>query len=216
VKKYFEYGELEVNYLKSIDPKLKMTIEKIGKIERAVETDLFTALASNIVSQQISTKAAVTVWNRLVSLVDEVTPISLNKLSIEEIQKCGMSFRKASYIKEMVIKVVNKELDINSLNELSDDEVIKELVKIKGIGKWTAEMLLIFSMERANILSFDDLAIHRGLRILYGHDNVDKQLFENYCEVYSPYGSVASLYLWKISGNALGSEFIDPKVLKRE
>jgi DNA-3-methyladenine glycosylase II len=168
------YGEAEINYLKSKDKKLSVAIDRIGKIEREVTPDLFTALVSSIVSQQISNKAAATVWGRLCSLVGEVTPKSIVEADINDIQKCGMSVRKASYIKNIGEKVYGGELNVDEFHNLSDDEIIKELSALHGIGIWTAEMLMIFSMQRPNVVSWGDLAIRRGMCNLYHHKELTK------------------------------------------
>jgi len=118
---------------------------------------------------------------------------------INSIQKCGMTFRKASYIKNIAQSVCSSELNINELNDLSDDEVIKKLISLNGIGVWTAEMLMIFSMKRPDIVSWGDLAIRRGICMLYNHKELTKTHFERYKKRYSPYGSVASFYLWALS-----------------
>jgi DNA-3-methyladenine glycosylase II len=110
-----------------------------------------------------------------------------------------MTFRKAEYIKDFACKVLSGEFDIESLPDKSDDELIARLSALKGIGVWTAEMIMTFCMQRPDIFSFGDLAIHRGLRMLYHHKNVDKKLFEKYRRRYSPYGTVASLYIWAIA-----------------
>ena len=114
-----------------------------------------------------------------------------------------MTFRKAGYIKDFADKVKNKEFDINSINELTNEEIIKKLTALKGIGVWTAEMILIFCLQRPDVLSFGDLAIHRGMRMLYHHKDIDKKRFEKYAKRYSTYGTVASLYLWAIAGGAM-------------
>ena len=97
----------------------------------------------------------------------------------------------------------SEEFDIDRIEGLSDDEVIGELVKLKGVGVWTAEMLLLFCLERPDVLSYDDLAIQRGLRMVYHHRKIDRKLFEKYRRRFSPYGSVASLYLWAAAGGAV-------------
>jgi DNA-3-methyladenine glycosylase II len=195
----FKYGSIEIDYLKKKDKKLAEAIDRIGMIEREVTTDLFTALISSIVAQQISAKAADTVWNRIVERFGEVTPERLAQISTEEIQQCGLSMRKASYIKGITEVVIKGELDLEELTKLSDDEVSKRLSALNGIGVWTAEMLMIFSMQRPDIVSWGDLAIRRGMMMLYHHKELPKERFEKYRKRYSPYGSVASLYLWAIS-----------------
>lgn len=196
---FFEYGEKELNHLKKQDERMKWAIETIGHIDRNVNPDLFTGLMSSIIAQQISSKAAKTVWTRFEALCDAVTPERVNALSIESIQKLGMSYRKANYISEIANRVVTGALDLEALNALSDAEVATKLKSLPGIGVWTAEMLMIFSMQRTNIVSWDDLAIRRGMMRLYGLEKLDKQLFADIRERYTPFGSVASLYLWEIS-----------------
>ncbi len=198
----FIYGEKEIDYLKKVDSALGAIIDEIGMIRRPVITDLFTSLVSSIVGQQISTKAMDTVWKRFEERFHQITPETLDKASFEEIQQCGMSMRKATYIKGVAAKVITGELNIDELYTLSEEEVIGKLSAIHGIGVWTAEMTMIFCMQRPNIMSWGDLAILRGLRMLYHHKKIDKELFQKYKRRYSPYASVASLYLWAIAGGA--------------
>ena len=195
----FKYGETEINYLKKKDKKLSAAIDRIGKIEREVTPDLFTALVSSIVSQQISNKAASTVWGRLCNLLGDINPKSIIEADVAEIQKCGMSVRKATYIKNIGEKVYSCELNIEEFHNLSDSDIIQKLSALHGIGVWTAEMLLIFSMERPDVVSWGDLAIRRGMCNLYHHKELTKTQFDRYKKRYSPYGSVASLYLWALS-----------------
>ena len=199
---YFEYGASEIGWLKSRDSVLGSAIDEIGHIFRPVMPNLFEALVHSIVGQQISTRAHATVWSRIVGLVEPFTPDRIAVLPVEELQKCGISMRKALYIKEAADSVSNGRLDLDTLNELPDSEVCNRLREIKGIGVWTAEMLMTFSMQRPDIISWDDLAIHRGLRMLYRHRKITHELFAKYRRRYSPYGTVASLYLWAIAGGA--------------
>ena len=195
----FHYDEEAIRFLKAKDPILADIIDRIGPIERLIDADLFSALINNIVGQQISMKAQETVWKRMIAAFGAVTPENLCRVSIEEIQQCGLSTRKATYIREAAEKVISGECDLEALKDMSDEEVIAELSQLRGIGKWTAEMLLIFSMGRQDVLSWDDLAIHRGLRMVYHHRKITKPLFQKYKRRYAPYGSVASLYLWEVS-----------------
>jgi len=200
--KYFIYGEAEIKYLKSKCATLAKAIDKIGHINRAITPDLFSALVYSIVGQQISNKAASTICARVDTLVSPLTPANIAAVPLADLQKCGMSFRKVSYIKDIANTILNGELNLEELHDLPDDEVCKKLSALKGIGVWTAEMLMIFSMQRPNVLSLGDLAIHRGLRMLYGHETITKEIFAEYKELYSPYASIASLYLWAIAGGA--------------
>ncbi|MDR7869746.1 MAG: hypothetical protein RIN55_02720 [Tissierellaceae bacterium] len=199
--KYYKYGKEELDYLKEKDPILGEAIDRIGFVKRQVNPDIFESLISSIISQQISTKAALTVKMRLIDLVGEITPENIVSLDIESIQQCGMSMRKADYIKSTAESVVTKEIDLYNLDKLTDEEVVKELVKLKGIGEWTAEMMLIHSLQRPNILSYKDLAIRRGIMRLYSLEDLSKKEFEIYRNRYSPYNTVASIYLWELSEN---------------
>jgi len=195
----FKYGLVELENLKKKDKKLGAAIERIGMIEREVIPDLFSALVNSIVGQQISSKAAVTVWNRVQECLGVITPESIASANIENIQQCGLSMRKAGYIKGIGEAAMEGRLKLSELHELPDSEIIERLSSLNGIGKWTAEMLLIFSMERPNVVSWGDLAIQRGMMNLYGLKALSKEQFAKYVKRYSPYGSVASLYLWALS-----------------
>ena len=197
---YFKYGNKELDWLRSKDPALGAAIDRIGRIRRAVNPDLFSALINSIVGQQISSKAQATVWARIQERFKPLTPKAIGSVSAQELQSCGISMRKAQYIKGIAEAVLDGSLDLPKLHKLPDEEVCKRLVQIKGIGVWTAEMLMIFSMQRMDILSWGDLAIQRGLRMLYKHRKITPKLFNKYKQRYSPYATVASLYLWTISG----------------
>jgi DNA-3-methyladenine glycosylase II len=200
---YFKYGQKELDYLKAKDKKLEEVIDKIGMIERTVIPDVFSALIHSIVGQQISTKAHQTIWERIVARLEAVTPENVLNIADDELQSLGLSFRKVEYMKNIAHKVESNELDLIKLQTLSDNEVCTELSNIKGIGKWTAEMIMLFSMQRQNILSYGDLAIVRGLRMLHHHREITPKLHQKYWRRYSPYASVASLYLWAIAAGAI-------------
>lgn len=200
---YFKYGEKEISYLKNKDKKLAEVIEKVGFIERETEPELFSALVHHIVGQQISTKVQATIWERMKHSLGAVTPETILIVSEDEIHSFGISLRKVEYIKDFARKVHMGEFDRDAAEKMDDDELIKYLTSLKGVGVWTAEMILLFSLERPNVLSFDDLGIQRGLRMVYHHLKIDRKLFEKYRKRYSPYCSVASLYLWAVSGGAI-------------
>ncbi len=183
---YFLYTDAETDYLKKKDKRLAAAIERIGPIQRSVNPDLFTALISSIVSQQISSKAGETVWNRMCSAITPLTPQALSATSEETIQSFGMSFRKARYIQCAARAVCNGDIDLDSLRQKTDDEVCRILSSLPGIGTWTAEMLMLFSMNRKNIFSYNDLAIHRGLRILYGHKKSIKRCLKSIVAATAP------------------------------
>ncbi len=200
---FFEYGQKETDWLKSRDKKLSAVIDQVGPIYRKIIPDLFAALVHSIVGQQISTKAQETIWNRLQSVFGKITPEKMAKTEDARLQSIGISFRKVNYIKRAAEKIGNGEFDIDALRDMDDAEVARQLSSLDGIGRWSAEMLMLFSMQRPNILSFDDLAIQRGLRMVYRHRKIDRRIFERYRRRYTPYGSVASLYLWAVAGGAI-------------
>ncbi len=200
---FFEYGQKETDWLKSRDKKLSAVIEQVEPIYRRTIPDLFAALVHSIVGQQISTKAQETIWNRLQSVFGKITPEKMAKTEDARLQSIGISFRKVNYIKRAAEKIENGEFDIDALRDMDDAEVARQLSSLDGIGLWSAEMLMLFSMQRPNILSFDDLAIQRGLRMVYRHRKIDRRMFERYRRRYTPYGSVASLYLWAVAGGAI-------------
>lgn len=200
---YFEYGKTETEYLKSKDKRLGEVIDKIGHIDRTVDYDLFSSVVHHIIGQQISTKAQATVLQRMQTALGEIGADTISASTENELQSFGMTFRKASYIKDFAMKVQNGEFNLDNILELPDEDAIKALVSLKGIGVWTAEMILLFCLQRPNIFSYDDLAIQRGLRMVYHHRDINKKLFEKYRRRFSPYCSVASLYLWAVAGGAI-------------
>lgn len=145
---YFQYGETEINYLKRKDKKLAWAIEKIGHIERKLDANLFAAVVRHIVGQQISSKAQATVWARLEARLKVVTPFTVHAASAEELQGLGMSLRKAEYIKDFADRIVGGEFDLQAVEHMNDAEAITALSSLKGIGKWTAEMILLFCQRR--------------------------------------------------------------------
>ena len=200
---HFEYGEKEISYLKSKDAKLAEVIDTLGFVEREVDTDLFSSVIHHIIGQQISTKAQATIWQRMQDSLDEVNAETILSAGVSDLQALGISFRKAEYITDFARKVHTGEFDIEAVNQMSDADAISALSSLKGIGVWTAEMILLFCMQRPDIFSYDDLAIQRGLRMVYHHRRIDRKLFEKYRRRFSPYCSVASLYLWAVSGGAI-------------
>ena len=195
----FQYGQKELDYLKKKDKKLGEAIERIGFIEREVIPDLFTALVNSIVAQQISLKAVDTIWGRMQERFGEITAEKMAEQAVEAVQQCGMTMKKAVWIKNIAEAVAQGQLDLNELSQLSDEEVCRRLCSLNGIGLWTAEMLMTFSLQRKDVVSWGDLAIRRGMMRLYHHKKLDKAKFERYKKRYSPYGTIASLYLWRIS-----------------
>ena len=192
-----------MDYLCQKDGKMKDVIETLGMIHREVDDDLFTSVIHHIVGQQISTKAQKTIYQRMKNGLGVIDEDAIYEASDAYLQSFGLTFRKVSYMKDFALKVRNHEIDLDGLYEKSDEEVIEILQSLKGIGRWTAEMILLFCMQRKNVFAYDDLAIQRGLRMVYHHRKITKQLFEKYRRRFSPYCSIASLYLWAVAGGKM-------------
>lgn len=200
---YFAYGERELSYLRQKDKRLGAVIDRIGQIDRAVDPNLFSSVVHHIIGQQISTKAQATIWQRIHDTLGSINAETILKAGVPALQALGMTFRKAEYITDFAEKVHTGAFDLNAVERMNDEDAIRALSSLKGIGVWTAEMILLFCMQRPDIFSYDDLAIHRGLRMVYHHREIDRARFEKYRRQFSPYGSVASLYLWAVAGGAI-------------
>lgn len=209
----FAYGETELAWLRKKDKRLGEVIDRIGHVDRAVDPDLFSAVIHHIIGQQISMKAQATIWQRMQDALGAVSAETILAAGVPELQSLGMTFRKAEYITDFAKKVHTGEFDLISIGEKPDEEVILELSALRGIGVWTAEMLLLFCLQRPNVFSYGDLAILRGMRMVYRHKEIDRARFERYRKRFSPYCSIASLYFWAVSGGAL-PELTDPAAPK--
>ncbi len=207
---FFAYGDAEVAHIAARDPVLGQVMAEIGPIEREIIPDVYTALVQAILAQQISAPALKTIWDRTLARFGMpsqdgtiiITPQAIAAASVGEIQTLGTSMRKASYIADATLRILSGGLDLEALRSMSDQEVCEALTALRGVGVWTAEMLLIFSLQRPDVMSYRDLAIVRGLRMLHGIHEVTPAVFEEYRLRYSPHGTVASLYLWAIAGGA--------------
>lgn len=194
-------------HLQSVDLKLATIIDNYElRPQRHLPRTHFEALVEAIVSQQLSVKAADTIFARFVSLFPNQkipTPEVVLKLPLPKFRKVGISVQKANYIKDLSGKIVSGELKLNSLHRLENEEVISELVKVKGIGRWTAEMFLMFSLCRPNVFSNGDLGLRKAIQKLYNMKNppTEKQL-NQLTNKWSPYKTTASRYLWKSLENS--------------
>jgi DNA-3-methyladenine glycosylase II len=197
--KYIEYGKEELDYLIKKDKVLGDYIKKTGFIKRELNSDIFTSLISSIISQQVSTKAAKTINERLNNIVINLTPKKILELDDSLLQSIGISFRKVSYMKDIAKNFTEKPHIYNNLNNLPDHLIVEELIKLKGVGTWTAEMLLIHSFNRRDVISFLDLGIKRGIMRLYNKDSTSKEDWIYFKNLYAPYNTIASIYLWEAS-----------------
>lgn len=161
--------------------------------------DPFPALVRTITAQQISTKAAATIHGRLVALMPGgVTPEALLALSDEQLRGAGLSRQKTAYLRDLASKVTSGDLPVHSLHELTDDEVIQAIVKVKGLGRWSAEMFLMFRLQRPDVLPVDDLGIVTAIQRLYGLRKRPKaDRIKKIGEAWRPYRTVACWYLWR-------------------
>ena len=164
---YFEYGENEITYLRNKDKKLSEVIDQIGMIEREVDTDLFSAVVHHIIGQQISTKAQATIWQRMKETLGEVNAVTILSADISKLQSLGMTFRKAEYITDFARKVHEGVFDLETVAQMSDEAAIKELASLKGIGVWTAEMILLFCLQRPDIFRDEFVGKQPGSRMVY-------------------------------------------------
>ncbi len=218
-QQFFEYGHVETDYLKGRDAKLGEVIDSVGHIYRQVDSDLFASVIHHIIGQQISTKAQATIWNRFLDEYGNdgaeyatIRPETVASQSIDSLQSLGITYRKAGYILDFAQQVSDGRFNLADMREQDDAEIIRQLSALKGIGTWTAEMIMLFCMQRPNVFAFDDLAIQRGLRMVYHHRRISTELFERYRRRFSPYCSVASLYLWAVaSGTVPGMRDYAPK-----
>ena len=200
---YFAYGERELSYLRQKDKRLSVVMDRIGHIDRAVDPDLFSSVVHHIIGQQISTKAQATIWQRIHDTLGSINAETILKAGVPALQALGMTFRKAEYITDFAEKIHTGAFRLDEVARMNDEDAIRALSSLKGIGVWTAEMILLFCLQRPDIFSYDDLAIRRGLRMVYHHREIDRERFERYRRRFSPYGSVASLYLWAVAGGAI-------------
>jgi 3-methyladenine DNA glycosylase/8-oxoguanine DNA glycosylase len=195
----FEYGQKEIDHLRRKDPKLGRAIERIGMLEREVMPDLFEALASCIVAQQVSGKAADAIWGKLKAKLGKVTPKAVAAAGDGDLRACGLSGQKLGYLRGIADGVLDGSIDLEALRDLPNAEVAERLTALRGVGRWTVEMLLIFSLMRPDVISFGDLGIRRGMMRLYGLKTLSREQFDRYAKRYSPFGTVASMYLWVIA-----------------
>ena len=156
----------------------------------------FEDLVDAICSQQLSGKAAKTIFGRVKTSLTKITPENIISKSDQELRDCGLSWQKVSYVKDLAMKVKEGKLHINNLNKFSDEDVVKELIAVKGIGRWTAEMFLMFSLARPDIFPVDDLVINKAIYKIEKKETSKEDKLK-FSERWRPYRTVASWYLWR-------------------
>lgn len=180
-------------------------LEKVYKIHGedlfniSKKKDLFDDLAESIISQQLSVKASDAIYKRVIDLMPSklLTPQNLLKVKDEDLRKTGLSFGKIKYLKDLSEKVESGQLDLNKLDVLDNEEVIAELTKVKGIGRWTAEMFLMFALGRPDIFSHGDLGLKNAMKKIYGFENYKIEEVEDVVIKWSPYRTLAARVLWR-------------------
>lgn len=195
--------------LAAADPTMAALIERVGKIDIATRMkrrkeerpeDPYGALLRAIVGQQLSTKAARTIYLRVVDLFGGTTPTpeQLLEASEEDLRGCGLSGRKTEYVRDLAAHVVSGELELGRLDQLGDEEVVEEIVAVRGLGQWTAEMFLLFHLQRPDVLSGGDLGIRKAIQIEYELEEMPTPTrVVEIGEPWRPHRSLASLYLWE-------------------
>ena len=188
-----------VTHLKKSDPVLRAIIERVGPCRMEFGPAEFSSLAEAIVYQQLNGKAAVTIFKRFAALVGEpITPEGILKLSDEQLRSAGLSKQKSAYLKDLAAKTASGLLDFSRLPELPDEEVIKHLTQVKGIGVWTAHMFLLFSLRRPNVLPTGDYGVQMAVKKHYKKRKLPKPKdMEKIARAWEPYRSIACWYMWR-------------------
>ena len=190
-------SEKAVLFLKK-DKKLGYIIDKKGIVEIKPKKDYFNVLAVSIVYQQLSGASASAIYGRLKeSCNGKVTPEKIDNLSDKKMRKLGLSRQKISYLNDLAKKFMDKEVNPRKFHSQSDQEIIEELVRIRGIGRWTAEMFLMFSLAREDVFPADDLGIKKAIERIYGLKDTSTKKLDLFSLRWKPYRTYASLYLWK-------------------
>ena len=195
------YPSGAIEHLRAADPVLGSLITRYGIVTRDRGRPAFYALMAAIVGQQISVKAAAAIMGRLLGLFPEglaVQAAALADVSVEQLRAVGLSVAKAGYLHDLAAKVADGTVDLAALPQLPDEEVITTLCQVKGIGRWTAEMFLIFHLMRPNVLPLDDLGLLKGISLSYfSGEPVSRSEARELGEGWAPFRSVATWYLWR-------------------
>jgi len=180
------------------DEHLARLIGRIGDLTIRLTPDPFCALAMAIIGQQLSLKAAAAIQRRVLALAPSFAPEELLKVEEERLREAGLSRAKVASIRDLCVKVLSGEVALDGLREMDDEAVIAMVTRVKGIGRWTAEMFLLFSLGRPDVFSAADLGLQRAVQRLYRlSERPDKAQMELYGKRWAPYRSVASFYLWE-------------------
>jgi DNA-3-methyladenine glycosylase II len=187
-----------IKYLSKKDRHLKILFNLIGEISYTLYNDSYKFLVNTIIGQMLSNKVADIISNRLLDLCNgDINPKTIIKLSYSELRNIGISNSKINYIMNLTTAVLNKEINFESFSTKNNIEIEKELQKIKGIGKWSSKMYLIFVLDRNDVLPYEDMAFIQGYSWLYNTTKVDKKSIMTKCKKWGNYSSIAARYLYK-------------------
>ena len=193
-----EYWDEARKYLTRRDRVMKRLIPQFGTACLQSRGDAFTTLARSIVGQQISVKAAQSVWERFAALPKRMTPANVLKLKVDDMRAAGLSARKIEYLVDLALHFDSGAIHTDAWREMDDEEIIAELVGIRGIGRWTAEMFLIFHLMRPNVLPLDDVGLITGIsKNYFSGDPVSRSDAREVAAAWNPYCSVATWYIWR-------------------
>ena len=190
-----------LEHLHRVDSIMSDLIQKAGPFTLKLDRNRFGLLVRSILSQQISTKAARAIRLRLVQLLlpDKLSPEAVAGVTDEQLRSVGLSAQKVSYLRDLSTRVLDNRLRLDRIGRRSDEDAIEHLIQVRGIGRWTAQMFLIFSLGRLDIFPHDDLIVRSSIRELYGlQDLPDKRTSHEIAEPWSPYRSVAAWYCWRL------------------
>ncbi len=193
-----DYWQDACKHLVKKDRVMKRLIPQFGDACLQTRGDAFVTLARSIVGQQISVKAAQTVWDRFAGLPRKMTPANVLKLKVDDMRAAGLSARKVEYLVDLALHFDAGKLHVQAWESMDDESIIAELVAIRGIGRWTAEMFLIFHLMRPNVLPLDDVGLINGISQNYfSGDPVSRSDAREVAEAWKPYCSVATWYIWR-------------------
>jgi DNA-3-methyladenine glycosylase II len=193
-----DYWEDACKHLVKKDRVMKRLIPKFGDARLQTRGDAFTTLARSIVGQQISVKAAQTVWDRFALLPSKMASANVLKLKVDDMLAAGLSVRKVEYLVDLALHFDSSALHVKEWQTMDDDAIIADLIAIRGIGRWTAEMFLIFHMMRPNVLPLDDVGLINGISQNYfSGDAVSRSDAREVAAAWVPYCSVATWYIWR-------------------
>jgi len=193
-----DFWDEACKHLMKKDRVMKRLIPQFGDACLQTRGDAFVTLARSIIGQQISVKAAQTVWDRFALLPKKMTPANVLKLKVDDMRAAGLSVRKVEYVVDLALHFDNGALHVKDWDSMGDEEIIAELVSIRGIGRWTAEMFLIFHLMRPNVLPLDDVGLINGISQNYfSGDVVSRSDAREVAAAWAPYCSVATWYIWR-------------------